>query len=137
MTVQQGLACRRLLGDPEYCWKYVCRDGQKDSAGRPSGHSFWRDQLTGLVSICDQSGDRPHLTDDGVLWLDDTRPWVLSDEDYVDIPVINQYGDSYRCGTTWALGLPVAKTLGVRVIVPKASRLAKLLPMMRDLPIEE
>jgi hypothetical protein len=34
------------------------------------GHKFFRDQDTGRVAIADWSGDYPHQTDDGVLWLD-------------------------------------------------------------------
>lgn len=137
MTTQQGLACRRLLNHPEYNWKLVCRDGQRDRNGEHNGHSFWRDRLTGMVSLCDQSGDRPHLTDDGVLWIDDERPWVLGDEQYMDIPLVKTDGVRTRSGTTWLIGLRIAKHLGARVIIPKASRLAKLLPLLRDTPIEE
>ena len=137
MTTQQGLACRRLLNNPEYHWTRVCGDGQKDRDGKPNGHSFWRDQLTGMVSLCDQSGERPHLTDDGVLWVDDGRPWVLGDENYAEIPLVHPDGERTRSGTTWLIGLRIAKHLGAQVLVPKASRLAKLLPLLRDLPIEE
>jgi hypothetical protein len=49
------------------------------------GHRFFRDPETGRIAIADQSGDGsaiygrvtigwPHQTDDGVLWLDVTRP---------------------------------------------------------------
>lgn len=142
MTVQQGLACRRLLNDPDYKWTFVCRDQQKDEYGKHGGHSFWRDQLTGLISICDQSGNRPDMTDDGVLWLDDTKPWVVGDRSrdsghYVDVPVINQDGAPCSCWMTLEDGLHVAPKLGVRVVVSKKSRFAKLLPLLRDLPIEE
>jgi hypothetical protein len=34
-------------------------------------------------------------------------------------------------------GLRVAKKLGIRVVVSKESSIAKLLPLLRDLPIEE
>jgi hypothetical protein len=38
---------------------------------------------------------------------------------------------------TWEDGLRIAKILGVRVVVSKESSIAKLLPLLRDLPIEE
>ena len=46
----------------EYDWKLCFTDGG-------NGHSLWFDRLTERYTIKDQSGDRPHLTDDGVLWL--------------------------------------------------------------------
>jgi hypothetical protein len=143
MTVQQGLACYRLLGNPEYKWSLVCRDGQRDKYGKHDGHSFWREQLTGLISICDQSGNRPDMTDDGVLWLDDAKPWVVGDRSrgdaghYMDVPVVREDGSTCRCWMTWKDGLHVAKKLGIRVVVSKESSIAKLLPLLRDLPIEE
>ena len=143
MTVQQGLACRRLLGDPEYKWKFVCKDRQLDKYGKHDGHSFWRDQLTGLISICDQSGNRPDMTDDGVLWIDDTKSWVVGDRSrgdaghYVDVPVVREDGSTCGCWMTWEDGLRIAKILGVRVVVSKESSIAKLLPLLRDITIEE
>ena len=143
MTVQQGLACRRLLGDPEYKWKFVCKDRQLDKYGKHDGHSFWRDQLTGLISICDQSADRPHMTDDGVLWINDTKSWVVGDRNrgdaghYVDVPVVREDGSTCGCWMTVEDGLRIAKILGVRVVVSKESSIAELLPLLRDLTIEE
>jgi hypothetical protein len=137
LSVHQGLACRRLMGDPEYRWKIVCKDGQRDSQGRHIGHSFWRDRDTGMVSICDQSGERPHLTDDGVLWIDDTKPWVVDDGDHVDVPLVDASGGSTRTFMTWSQGIRIARVLGAKVVVSKRSRIGMLLPLLRDLPIEK
>lgn len=51
----------------EYKWEYL---------GQPSGreqHRYFRCRDSGRISICDDSGDRPDYTDDGVLWLDHNR----------------------------------------------------------------
>lgn len=137
MTTQQGLACRRLLNDPDYNWKLVCRDGQRDRDGEHNGHSFWRDQLTGMVSLCDQSGDRPHLTDDGVLWVDTSKPWMIADDDYAHVPLVNQEGDPTRTFTTWRDAVLISRVLGAQLRIGKRTRLSMMLPLLRDIPIEE
>ncbi len=49
-------------------WTYI--------AGWENGHKFFRDNVTGLIGVADQSGYYPDETDDGVLWLDQTRPSI-------------------------------------------------------------
>lgn len=46
----------------------------------PRGHKFFRDKLSGKVSVCDDSGARPHLTDDGPLWVQTDQPIVLQEQ---------------------------------------------------------
>ena len=46
----------------EYDWKLCFTDGT-------NGHSLWFDRLSKRYSLKDQSGDLPHCTDDGVVWL--------------------------------------------------------------------
>jgi hypothetical protein len=40
----------------------------------PRGHQFFREENTGLVAIADDSGNTPDQTDDGILYLDESRP---------------------------------------------------------------
>ena len=43
-----------------------------------SGHSVWRTQ-TGRLVIKDRSGPTPEMTDDGVLYIDNTRKPVVTE----------------------------------------------------------
>lgn len=40
----------------------------------PRGHQFFREEQTGLIAVADDSGNTPDSTDDGILYLDSTRP---------------------------------------------------------------
>jgi hypothetical protein len=42
------------------------------------GHAFFEDLNTGRVAIADASGSTPERTEDGILWLDPTRPLRVS-----------------------------------------------------------
>jgi hypothetical protein len=44
----------------------------------PSGHRVFAGG--GRFAVADESGSWPHLTDDGVLWLDFDRPLTLGEE---------------------------------------------------------
>lgn len=61
-----------------YQWRLLWRDSQTDEDGEFYGHSFYRDLVSGKISLRDMSGDFPHETDDGVLWVDDSRPVKFS-----------------------------------------------------------
>ena len=61
----------------DYEWQCIWQDSQRDEKGEFCGHSIYRDRLTGKESIKDMSGDLPHQTDDGVLWVDRSRPVVF------------------------------------------------------------
>lgn len=65
----------------QYDWQKVWRDSQTDERGKFYGMTVFKDLISGRFAIKDMSGDLPHLTDDGVLWLDKYRPisFVLSD----------------------------------------------------------
>lgn len=41
-------------------------------------HKWFRDDRTGRIAAADYSGDYPDDTDDGVLWLDTSRPVSIS-----------------------------------------------------------
>lgn len=44
----------------------------------PGGHSYWRDTVAKMIAMSDDSGPTPDKTEDGTLWLDDTRPIIAS-----------------------------------------------------------
>lgn len=124
----------------QYDWQLVCRDSQRDDSGlRHYGHSFWRDAKTGRISICDMSGERPDLTDDGVLWLSH-GPWHLVDGlsgPMVDIPVICQRdGRPCHCSTPAIDGIKLANQLGFKIAVDPESNIAKLIPHLRKLDLQ-
>lgn len=37
-------------------------------------HAYWQDTVAGMIAISDDSGATPDTTDDGILWVDTTRP---------------------------------------------------------------
>lgn len=55
-------------------------------------HRIYRDEKSGGYSICDYSGKLPHLTDDGVLWIDQSRPLSHVDNKW-GIPLLNYKGN--------------------------------------------
>jgi hypothetical protein len=61
-----------------YKWRLLWRDSQTDDEGKFYGHSFYIDEVSGKISLRDMSGRWPHETDDGVLWVDDSRPVKFS-----------------------------------------------------------
>jgi len=68
----------------------------------PGNHRWFLDENSGRVSCCDQSGARPHLTDDGTLWLNKELPIVISDYDgriCISAPVIKGRTDD-KCHIT-------------------------------------
>lgn len=103
-----------------YQWELLWRDSQTDDRGRFYGHSFYRDALTGKVSIKDMSGDFPHDTDDGVLWLDTTRPVVFrigdSGKGRADIPVecVSSSPRKSWCSMLWPDAVRVVRDFGFR-----------------------
>jgi len=104
-----------------YVWVLLWRDSQTDDRGRFYGHSFYRDLLTGKVSIKDMSGDFPHETDDGVLWLDTSRPVVFRmDSEYMgsrgraSIPVtcVTSFPEKSYCSMLWQDAVKVVREYG-------------------------
>ncbi len=41
----------------------------------------------GRVAVCDDSGALPHLSDDGIMWLDEHRPIVMNEDRVWCLPV--------------------------------------------------
>ncbi len=88
----------------KYSWELLYGNPVKD-------HSYWLDRNTGLISLKDESGDFPDQTDDGVLWLDTTRPLATFGEGkraYVSIPLIDGDGNKTSALTTILKGLRLA-----------------------------
>ena len=63
-----------MTDNNQYDWELCFTDGG-------NGHSLWLDKLTNKYSIKDQSGDMPHLTDDGVCWLGKGLKYIHTDKE--------------------------------------------------------
>jgi hypothetical protein len=62
----------------------------------PDGHRIFRGHFD-RFAIADNSGKRPEQTDDGILWLDQTRPLrletnVFEVKEYLHIPLVDEDG---------------------------------------------
>jgi len=125
---------------PTYQWRFVCKDNQRDERGNHYGHSFWRDLNTDRVSICDMSGERPDLTDDGVLWIDTKRPWVLTSTSLnslmVEVPVHDKNEEPRFCCMTAHDGVRIGQKLGARIDIDPNSEIGQLLPLIRSFPVQ-
>jgi hypothetical protein len=44
----------------------------------PGQHAYWQDTVAGMIAVSDESGTTPDTTDDGILWVDTTKPIVAS-----------------------------------------------------------
>jgi len=79
-------------------WKFLFR--------APRGHKYFRDEVSGRIAVADDSGETPATTEDGILWLDDSRPLVASEDDrhlYVMVPVLVDRSDDKPSSTPAAL----------------------------------
>lgn len=84
------------------------------------GHKYFLDHITGKVSVCDESGNLPHLTDDGVLWLDQDRDITIQDHYHqtqlgmtahttvASIPITTEQGDASTTGANMEEAAKVA-----------------------------
>ena len=116
------------VADRKYQWVELFRDSQRDSRGRFYGHSFWRDEVSGRVSVKDMSGDYPDETDDGPLWIDHDRPVQFHFEDRLGtadvgratIPVIAERDTrSYVVGVLWRDAVDACRRLKLRAVVDR------------------
>jgi len=114
--------------DQKYEWVELFRDSQKDDRGRFYGHSYWRDENSGRVSVKDMSGDLPDETDDGPLWIDRSRPVLFHFEDRLGaadvgratIPVIAERDTStYVVGVLWRDAIDACRRLGLKAEVDR------------------
>lgn len=66
----------------------------------PSGHTIFETHDNGHGetgwAIADESGDLPHLTDDGILWLDVSRCLHVSSEFAPIVPLVGENGERTR-----------------------------------------
>jgi len=58
------------------------------------GHKYFRDEITGMIAVADDSGSTPDQTEDGVLWLDYKRcVCIATDKNgrtWITIPVLKE-----------------------------------------------
>lgn len=127
-----------------YKWKLLWRDSQRDENGQFYGHSFYRDEVSGRVSLKDMSGDLPHETDDGVLWVDYDRPIRFSLGErggagggFASFPLIcERRSEESMTGMRWKDAIAACRKLpGMRVEVePAIGELFKLIAEVVTLP---
>lgn len=129
-----------------YKWTLLWRDSQRDERGRFYGHSFYRDEVSGRVSVKDMSGDLPDTTDDGVLWIDHDRParfylmnfWEhgVRDVGCVSLPVVcERRSEKSMVGMLWSDGIKACRELGLRAEVdPAIGELLKLIAEVVTMP---
>ena len=110
-----------------YDWTFVTSDGD-------NGHSLWFDFISRRYSIKDQSGDQPHLTDDGVLWFDDSKDAVVHTSKFhkdglqITFKVKDKYDNVTNVWCKFDFGLEVAEKIGVKVDV--SDNLKKIKPLL-------
>lgn len=69
----------------------------------PHAHKWFRNELDGRIAVCDDSGNEPHKAEQGIFWLDLSRPIVLyqvSSAMSLEIPVTNNWHIQSRIGGT-------------------------------------
>ena len=83
----------------------------------PNGHKFFtaRFPQEGRIAVADQSGLFPEHTDDGVLWVDTTKPLAASDE-YFSIPLVDEDGNESRTFATATEALRLAVITGQSIL---------------------
>jgi hypothetical protein len=104
----------------KYDWKFM-----KHIKG---GHSYWMDGNTSRVAISDDSADRdgsgryghPDKTDDGVNWLDMSRPVTIKKVEgkfRCSIPLLDVEGEPTSSPVDLVEASYAVKTLGMRVLM--------------------
>jgi hypothetical protein len=108
----------------QYDWKFCFNDGG-------NGHSLWLDRNTNRYTIKDRSGTKPHLTDDGVLWISDgfVNVHIHGDKLGTSFKVEKPRDRSTRgtCYCVFDFGIRVAKELNMEVVL--SEELKKLEPL--------
>jgi hypothetical protein len=102
---------------PKYKWKLIYGNRDKD-------HSFWLDEVSGRISIKDESGDLPHNTDDGVLWLETRDPITLEETNkrvWASIPLYSVRNDEpSRTSTCMSRAFRIASKFRMELRFPDA-----------------
>lgn len=89
----------------------------------PGNHRFYRCQLSGKVSACDSSGDYPHQTDDGPLWIEEDKPIVLFESPgsagmWASVPVVSERtGDHCTIGSGAKEIIWLLRNLGMTITI--------------------
>ena len=85
----------------------------------PSGHRVFREDDLGRHSVCDWSGRYPHLTEDGVLWIDATRPVTCSKDgsSVWGLPLIDKDGQNKATVVPEAEARWAIEKLGMHVLI--------------------
>jgi hypothetical protein len=115
-----------IKDDTKYDWKFCFNDGG-------NGHSLWFDQISQRYSIKDWSGTRPHLTDDGVLWLYGVVASVHTckfSKDGLTVAFSVECERDEKNSTVWCVfdfGIRVAKELNIEILL--SNNLKKLKPL--------
>ena len=110
-----------IRDEVKYDWKLCFTDG-------PNGHSLWYDEISQKHSIKDESGDFPHLTDDGVLWFDLSSNAVVEPSKFTDdglqiaFKVKDSNNGSASVSCLFDFGMRVAKELRMDVVVSKKKK---------------
>jgi hypothetical protein len=82
----------------------------------PRSHRYFRGAHTDQIGVADRSGATPDRTEDGVLWLDRSRPIVLDNREWLaTIPLIYPDGTTTRTGDTLGGALRVARMFAMHV----------------------
>lgn len=81
-------------------WTFIGRTGI-------GGHKFFRETETGRIAVADNSGHYPHQTEDGVLYLDETRKIGFTECSYI-LPLVTPDGRAThtpigRSNLTWII----------------------------------
>jgi hypothetical protein len=81
----------------------------------PRSHRYFLDALSERIAVADRSGTTPDRTDDGVLWLDTSRPIVLGKDWLATIPLLHLNGSQVATGDNIDNAMTVARKFGMRV----------------------
>lgn len=80
---------------------------------RQGGHRIWRDERNDKLAIADSSGYTPDRTDDGVLYLDLTRPIGMGR--WCSLPLRTPKGDIARTIVSPGAALHYAERFGFQL----------------------
>jgi hypothetical protein len=80
-----------------------------------NGHRLFKENSTGRFAIADNSGDWPDTTEDGVLYVDGSRPitsYVVGDHVSYTVPLFHPSGEKTYTGTDLRGALRVCEVCG-------------------------
>lgn len=80
----------------------------------PDGHKIFREKSTLRYAVADNSGRMPEDTNDGVLFVDDTKR-VSAINSTMQVPVLNADDEPYSVLMTIEGGLWISATMGMEI----------------------